>query len=89
MPKKLKIIKSFEKETDMPLISLADLPFIEITGNNHIEVDGIKKIIESEQLLSEMSNYCRLKFENNFTMDIVSSMYLNLFNELIEREREI
>lgn len=49
MPKKINLIKSIEKETDMPLISLADLPFIEITGNNHIEVDGIRKIIESNK----------------------------------------
>jgi len=58
MPKKSKIIKSFEKETDMPLISLADLPFIEITGNNHIEVDGIKKIIESNK------ESIKIKFKN-------------------------
>ena len=49
MSKKIKFIKTLEKETDMPLVSLADLPFIEITGNNHIELDGIRKIIESNK----------------------------------------
>lgn len=49
MSKKSNLIKKLEKETDMPPISLTDTSFIEITGNNHIELDGIKRIIESNK----------------------------------------
>ncbi|MEE1280107.1 MAG: YabP/YqfC family sporulation protein [Oscillospiraceae bacterium] len=38
-----------EKQTDMPPISLSDIPYIEISGRNHIELDGVHKILEYKQ----------------------------------------
>ena len=35
-----------EKQTDMPPVSLADIPYIEISGRKHIELDGVHKILE-------------------------------------------
>ena len=35
-----------EKQTDMPPISLSDIPYIEISGRKHIELDGVHKILE-------------------------------------------
>ena len=48
--KKKNSLKNFLKEqTNMPPIALADLSFIEVTGKNYIELDGIKKIVECSQ----------------------------------------
>lgn len=41
-----KIKKTIEKQTDMPPISLSDLSYIEISGDRHIELDGIRKILQ-------------------------------------------
>ncbi len=35
-----------EKQTDMPPVSLSDIPYIEISGRKHIELDGVHKILE-------------------------------------------
>lgn len=40
------IRKAIEKQTDMPPISLSDLSFIEVSGDRHIELDGIRKILQ-------------------------------------------
>ena len=53
-----KVFDKIQRETDMPPISLMDMPFIEITGNNHIEIDGIRKIIETNQ------NAVKIKFKD-------------------------
>lgn len=34
-----------EKQTDMPPVSLSDIPYIEISGRKHIELDGVHKIL--------------------------------------------
>jgi len=38
-----------EKQTDMPPVSISDLAYIEISGQNHIELDGIQKILEYKE----------------------------------------
>lgn len=43
---KNKRISFLKEQTNMPPIALADLSFIEITGKNYVEIDGIKKILE-------------------------------------------
>ena len=35
-----------EKQTDMPPVSLSDIPYIEISGRRHIELDGVHRILE-------------------------------------------
>ena len=44
-----KMLNFMEKQTDMPLVALGDLAYIEISGPNHIELDGIRKILEYKQ----------------------------------------
>ena len=34
-----------EKQTDMPPVSISDIPYIEISGRKHIELDGVYKIL--------------------------------------------
>ena len=52
-----KIIDFMEEQSDMPVVALADVAYIEISGRNHIELDGIRKILEYKQ------NKIRIKFK--------------------------
>lgn len=52
-----------EKQTDMPPASLADIPYIEISGKNHIELDGVHKILEyKEEKLRIRFHHCTVCF---------------------------
>lgn len=48
-----------ERQTDMPPVSISDLPFIEISGQNHIEIDGIQKILEYKE------NIIKIRFRHS------------------------
>jgi len=54
-----KILKFAQNQTDMPLISLDDLSYIEISGQNHIELDGIRKILEYKD------DVIKIRFKHN------------------------
>ena len=42
-------VSFIEKQTDMQPVSISDLPYIEISGQNHVEIDGIQKILEYKE----------------------------------------
>ena len=58
MDKNYKISKLLENQTDMPPVSLSNSSYVEITGHNHIELDGIIKILECNE------NFLRIRFKN-------------------------
>ncbi len=45
-----------EEASSLPPIALSDLPYIELSGQNHMELDGIHKILEYR------SNCLRIRF---------------------------
>ena len=54
--------KFIEETTDMPPVSLSDIPYIELSGKNHAEIEGIYKI----------SEYTEKTIKLEFKKDIVS-----------------
>ncbi len=78
MRKKLKnggVLGFAENQTDMSPISLADLPYIEISGQNHIEIEGIYKIIECKE------NIIKLKFKKQTVSFDGVGLFMQNFSE--------
>ena len=65
--RKNNIIKeTIEKQTDMPPISLSDISYIEISGDKHIELDGIKKILHyKDDIISIRFKHMSVTFKGN------------------------
>lgn len=65
--KESKLLAFAESQTDMSPISLADIPYVEINGRNHIEVDGVYRLLECNDSLIKMhfrKNTISFKGEN-------------------------
>ena len=74
-------VNFLEKQTDLPPISIAELPYIEISGTNHIEIDGIHKILEYKD------DIIRIRFKKNTVIFNGESLSLRDFkkkNAIIE-----
>lgn len=72
---KLSTADFVQSQTDMPPISLMDLPYIEISGQNHIEIEGIYKITEYN------SNTIKLKFKRNVVCFMGVDLHMQNFSD--------
>lgn len=53
------ILNSARKATDLPPEAISDVPYIEICGKNHIELEGVRSIVEYKE------DYLRLRFHHS------------------------
>lgn len=76
MNKNHKLNKILENQTDMPPVSLSNLSYIEISGDNHIELDGIVKILECNE------NLIRIRFKHKTVLFKGENLQIrNYFNK--------
>ena len=62
-----------ENQTDMPPISLSDIPYIEISGRKHIELDGVHKILEYN------SDKIRIRFRHSTVAFSGNELFISNF----------
>ncbi|MBE6788282.1 MAG: hypothetical protein E7539_01300 [Ruminococcaceae bacterium] len=80
-PREKRLSHFIEKQTDMPPVSVSDLAYIEISGQNHIELDGIRKILEYKE------DRIKIRFRHNtvcFNGEKISIRNFSKKNAIIE-----